>query len=167
MDTPAYLVLEICQITQLSPTPRSVITLGHTPKQPLIGPRSELVDGFEPHGYIPLVRAAAGCMTAVRGGGGCTRGWCGRVGTRRVLYRVPTRTLPEARLRLILYNILKIGSYGRLTKNISEYLSISQIHQSGTSDTPVRDLRYTSPASTSDCLRLVLRPASKNLTLWI
>ena len=31
----------------------SVITLGHTSKEPLMRPRSELVDGSEPHGSIP------------------------------------------------------------------------------------------------------------------
>ena len=31
---------------------RKVITLGHSAKQPLIGPASELTDGFEPHDHI-------------------------------------------------------------------------------------------------------------------
>ena len=42
----------MAQITQLSPTPSSVITLGHSSKEPLIRPPSELGDGFEPHDLI-------------------------------------------------------------------------------------------------------------------
>ena len=61
-------------ITQLSPTPRSVITLGHMSKEPLIGPSSELVDRFEPHDHIlPGLRTACSVMT-VPGVGGEGRG---------------------------------------------------------------------------------------------
>ena len=42
------------QITQLSPTPGSVINLGQLPNVPLIWPPSELGDGFEPHDTIYL-----------------------------------------------------------------------------------------------------------------
>ena len=41
------------------------------------------------------------------------------MGTRRVVYRV---LKPEARLRLIYRILSRIGSYGRLTKNISIFL---------------------------------------------
>ena len=59
----------------------TVITLGHTSKQPLIGPPSELVDGSEPHGYKLMVRGSCGeCMDDV-GGEEVYPGWRGRVGT--------------------------------------------------------------------------------------
>ena len=68
----------------------SVIYLGHMLKQPLIRSSSELGDRLEPHDWFMDVRAAAGCMTAVRGRGGGVPGVGSRVGTRRVLYRVPS-----------------------------------------------------------------------------
>ena len=86
MDTPAYLLLGIRQITQLFPTSRSVITLGHTLKEPLIRPSSELVDGLEPHDYEPSgVQhgvAPDGELGAV---GRVYPGWCSRVGGGRVV----------------------------------------------------------------------------------
>ena len=69
----------------------SVITLGHTSKQPLIGPSSELSYGYEPHDLIYWVRAAAVRGGAdYRGGAGVYPGWC-RLGTWRVVYRVLTQ----------------------------------------------------------------------------
>ena len=51
-----------------------VIYLGHTPKQPLIWSRSELVDGFEPHSLIWSAGHRAGAVAADMGWEGCTRG---------------------------------------------------------------------------------------------
>ena len=52
LDSAAYLVPVIAQNSQLSSTSGSVITLGKLDNVPLIRPRSELVDRFEPHDYI-------------------------------------------------------------------------------------------------------------------
>ena len=64
----------------------SVITLGHSRKQPLIRPRSELSDGFEPHGLKQSVRTAACTHVAGHGdqqaSGEVYPGWGGWVGTR-------------------------------------------------------------------------------------
>ena len=67
-----------------------VIYLGHTLKQPLIGPPSELVDGFEPHGLIYLRTVRHGGMVQPGGEEEVYPGWCGQVGTGGVVYRVPT-----------------------------------------------------------------------------
>ena len=52
----------------------SVICLGHTLKQPLIGPSSELVDRLEPHALftpgLPHRAAVPGCTVLVGRGGG-------------------------------------------------------------------------------------------------
>ena len=79
-----------------------VIYLGHSPKEPLIWPPSELCDGFEPHGLI----WSAGLRGALPYGdqrhvGGVYPGCGGWVGTRGVL--PPSQ--PEASLRLIYGNI--------------------------------------------------------------
>ena len=76
----------------------SVIMLGHSPNVPLIGASSELSDGLEPHALKLSVRAAAGCMTAVQVGEGCTRGGCRPGGYQGGVYRVPSQPV---RLRLI------------------------------------------------------------------
>ena len=88
----------IARFTQLSPTSESVIKLGHKANVPLIGSPSELLDGSEPHGLIPLtararehLRGSRGCMRGVPGvvaGGGYREG------------AVPGTTQPS-RLRLI------------------------------------------------------------------
>ena len=76
----------------------SVINLGHTAKQPLIGLPSELSYRLEPHGLIlQYVSAGVGTGGAV-GRGGVYPGWCGQVGTRRG--SIPG-TQPGPRLRLI------------------------------------------------------------------
>ena len=97
MDTPAYSLPVMYQITQLSRTRRSVITLGHSPEQPLIDPPSELSYGFEPHGHIGSTSAVAGSAESVMRGGGVGRGvpgvGPGWVGTGWVLYRVLTQRL--------------------------------------------------------------------------
>ena len=88
MDSPAYLVPVVCQITQLLSTSRSVITLGHNVKQPLIRPSSELVDGYEPHdliysGYMTVRQLcdAGTCSVGWEGVPGVGAGWVGtRVG---------------------------------------------------------------------------------------
>ena len=76
------------QITQLSSTCRSVITLGHSVKQPLIQPPSELFDGLEPHDQFYLsgmpVRQLLGTGVRWEGVPG-VRGWGGY---REGLYRV-------------------------------------------------------------------------------
>ena len=62
MDSPAYSLPGIYGITQLSPTPESVINLGHKGQVPLIRPPSELSDGSEPHDQFysaDMTRAAA------------------------------------------------------------------------------------------------------------
>ena len=71
MDSPAYLVSGIRQITQLSPTSDSVITLGQLSNVPLIASPSELVDGLEPHDHIP---PAARAREHLRGSRGWDRG---------------------------------------------------------------------------------------------
>ena len=86
MDTPAYSMPGIRQITQLSPTPQSVITLGHSPNVPLMRPASELGDGFEPHGHIPPGNRPPRTRVAghgdQRGREEVYPGWEGWVGTR-------------------------------------------------------------------------------------
>ena len=52
----------------------SVISLGHTPEQPLMWSSSELTDGFEPHdmiysGYMTRAAADMPGQPRVRGGG--------------------------------------------------------------------------------------------------
>ena len=77
MDSPAYSLPVMSGITQLSPTPSSVITLGHTSNVPLIQPPSELVDRSEPHDTILLRGHDRGDGTHEHGyREGCTRG-CG------------------------------------------------------------------------------------------
>ena len=44
---------------------QSVINLGHTAEQPLMCSRSELADGFEPHGYIYLQDDTRGCTAGL------------------------------------------------------------------------------------------------------
>ena len=58
MDSRAYLLPGMSEITQLSPTLVSVITLGKLSDVPLIRARSELVDGLEPHDHFYLRRHA-------------------------------------------------------------------------------------------------------------
>ena len=67
-----------------------VIYLGHSPRQPLIRPPSELVDRFEPHGIILPAAVRHGGMVQPGGEEEVYPGWCGQVGTGGVLYRVPT-----------------------------------------------------------------------------
>ena len=60
----------IYQITQLSSTSLSVITLGHIPNVPLIRPPSELGYRLEPHDHIlvaGLAAAVLGAAAAVAG----------------------------------------------------------------------------------------------------
>ena len=75
----------MAQITQLSPTRHSVITLGHNPEVPLMCPASELSYGFEPHDTILLSVSGSGVggvgHERQRGRWGCTRGGAGWVGT--------------------------------------------------------------------------------------
>ena len=71
--------------------PHSVITLGHTLNVPLIRPRSELGYGLEPHGYFSSVTPWSGHPDYRHGGGRGVPGVAAWVGTRRVLYRVPSR----------------------------------------------------------------------------
>ena len=52
LDSPAFLLLNVPQITQLSSTYPSVITLGQHAKQPLIRAPSDHPDGLEPHDTI-------------------------------------------------------------------------------------------------------------------
>ena len=52
----------------------SVIILGHKAKQPLIGSRSELADGYEPHDTICPAPRTSVVHHARTGGAGCTRG---------------------------------------------------------------------------------------------
>ena len=78
----------MCQITQLSPTRLSVITLGQLSHVPLIRSPSELLDGLEPHGLILPGVLTARVDDDGGGGGGVYPGWCSQGGTRRVLYRV-------------------------------------------------------------------------------
>ena len=93
MDRPAYSLPVIHQITQLSSTLESVITLGHKAKQPLIRRSSELVDGLEPHAMFYLVDTARPLPPVLhRVRGGVYPGWCREVGTGRVVYRVPSHS---------------------------------------------------------------------------
>ena len=80
MDSAAYLFPGISQITQLFPTPRSVITLGQLSNVPLMCPASELVDGSEPHDYIhPATRTRGGMQTGHRVQWRVYPGWSGGV----------------------------------------------------------------------------------------
>ena len=67
----------------------SVIMLGHSPKEPLMRPSSELSDGFEPHGLIYSSGTPVPTADSMYGGEGCTRGSGSWVGAGGVLYRVP------------------------------------------------------------------------------
>ena len=71
--------------------PESVITLGHSARQPLMCPASELVDRLEPHGLIwSMAHRGSDGEQDMPGGAGVYPGW-GRLGTGRVLYRVLTQ----------------------------------------------------------------------------
>ena len=61
----------------------SVITLGKLAKQPLIGPPSELVDGYEPHDMIYSRDMTAVTAEQPRPGAGVYPGSVQQVGTRR------------------------------------------------------------------------------------
>ena len=80
LDTPAYLLPVIAQITQLLWTRQSVITLGHTMEQPLMCPASELVDGYEPHDHIYSAVVSGAAVSAVPvltvGAEEVYPGWC-------------------------------------------------------------------------------------------
>ena len=79
------------------PGSNSVIYLGHTPKQPLIGAGSELVDGYEPHGQKGHPADTAVRQYQSGGREEVYPGWVGWVGSREGLYRVlPSR--PDLRL---------------------------------------------------------------------
>ena len=98
MDRPAFSLPGMCQITQLFPRSKSVITLGHKVKEPLMEPSSELSYRLEPHGMFLL--AAAPTMH-VNGGTEAWEvypGWCGTGGCRRG--SIPG-TQPRSTLRLI------------------------------------------------------------------
>ena len=88
----------MCQINQLSSTSESVINLGHSAKQPLIRPSSDLGYGFEP---TALFTPGAGIRhhgRADAGMRGCTRGGAGRWVPGGVYYRVPSQGQIEAYL---------------------------------------------------------------------
>ena len=94
MDSRAYSLPGMCRNTQLSPTSGSVINLGHMCNVPLIRAPSELTDGYEPHDMIYSGDDTRGDGTHEHGvpaGSSGVPGWCGRVGTGRVLYRVPNQ----------------------------------------------------------------------------
>ena len=76
----------------------SVIELGHTAKQPLIWPPSELGDGLEPHGLIYTVRSPCGMYSTSGMQGGGVPGMGGWVGTGEGYTGYSTQ---PARLRLI------------------------------------------------------------------
>ena len=105
MDSSAYLLPRICQITQLSSTFHSVITLGHKANEPLMCPASELAYGLEPHGLI-CSAVPHPCTEYVPGSGmrGVPGVACSWVDGRSV---VPTQppTQSEARLWAYLRNI--------------------------------------------------------------
>ena len=92
----------IAEITQLSPTSQSVISLGHTANVPLIGPSSELGYRFEPHDHIYSAVPRRGSAVASPGygvGGRGVPGVCGSwVGAGR---GIPDHGTQPARLRLI------------------------------------------------------------------
>ena len=89
MDSPAYSMPGIAQITQLSPTSYSVITLGQLAHVPLMWSPSELSYGSEPHDQFTT--AVDGAGYGVSGGrGGGVPGVVLRWGTGRVLYLVLT-----------------------------------------------------------------------------
>ena len=88
MDSPAYSVPGMRGITQLSPTPGSVITLGHSANVPLIRASSELSYRLEPHDHICSAVHAACSRDAGHGdqlgGEEVYPGWCWEGGTGRV-----------------------------------------------------------------------------------
>ena len=78
MDSAAYLLPVISQITQLFSTSGSVIILGHTVNVPLMWSPSELIDGLEPHALFLLAVAPRTAVREYTAGGDagrrCTRG---------------------------------------------------------------------------------------------
>ena len=68
MDSGAYLLPGMYQITQLSSTTLSVIYLGHSLNVPLIKALSELSDGLEPHGIkYTAAQTAVTCGSVLSG----------------------------------------------------------------------------------------------------
>ena len=98
MDTPAYLVPGISQITQLSSTSESVIDLGHSAKEPLMRPGSELSYRLEPHDHVLLPVHCRTPLTSLYGAAGGVPGGGAAVGYQEGWY---TGYPAEARLRLI------------------------------------------------------------------
>ena len=85
---------------------KKVINLGHKAKQPLICSSSELVDGLEPHGHIPLY--SCGPVTVRTGDRG--RGVPGvvqLVGGWRVVYRVLTHQPARGQIEAYLRNYIE------------------------------------------------------------
>ena len=78
------------RITQLSPTPGTVITLGHTSNVPLIRAPSELSDGLEPHALIYSADMTRAAVTPSRS---CTR-WGGGVPGGGAAVWVPGGSIP-------------------------------------------------------------------------
>ena len=109
MDTPAYSLPIVHQITQLLSTSRSVITLGQLSIVPLMCRPSELSYGLEPHSYILLSAGAAAVLGAAAAAVEVYPRWLRRVDTGGVLYRVLTTRRPEASFDAYLMNIKYIS----------------------------------------------------------
>ena len=69
----------------------SVIMLGHSPKQPLMSPPSELTDGLEPHGHMETRRCSGAGVQHGAVGREVYPGWYSWWVPGGVVYRVPTQ----------------------------------------------------------------------------
>ena len=105
MDSAAHLLLGISQITQLSPTCRSVITLGHSPNVPLIQARGELSYGLEPHDHIYTADQPARTSAVYMLGGGVRRGVPGVVQLGGYLEGYYTGYPAQGQIEAYLWNI--------------------------------------------------------------
>ena len=92
------------QITQLFPTPESVINLGQLSHVPLIRAPSELADGYEPHDHVLLPGMDGAGMDDAVVSVEVYPGWLRQVGTREGLYRVLPTYPAEASFDAYLMN---------------------------------------------------------------
>ena len=111
------------QITQLSPTPETVITLGQPGNVPLIRSPSELFDRLEPHDHIYSAVRTREHLRGSHGAAGVYPGWC-RLGGWEGLYRVLTS---QGQIEAYLWNIENKPVKRPYEPNIKEYILRSEI----------------------------------------
>ena len=119
MDSAAYLFCQIAQITQLSSTSSTVITLGQLSNVPLMCSASELSYGSEPHAlFTPGHGTDGSVQTGHRVQDGVYPGLRQWVGTGRG-YTGYYPPVIHGRFDAYFMEYLRlIGSYCRLTRNI-------------------------------------------------